>query len=308
MVLTQPDAVAAIHAQYYEAGADIVETNTFTATSISQADYGLAHLAYEINVEGARVARRVADEWSARTPEQPRLVAGSIGPTNRTLSISPDVNNAAFRASTFDEMREAYCEQARGLIDGGCHLLLLETIFDTLNAKAAIVGIEEAFDACGVRLPLHDLGDDHGSQRSHAVGTDARCVLRLDRARAAVQRWSQLRARRSRDSAVPRGTGAARDVLRELSSQRRVSPTRSVSTTSCPMKRRNCFASLPRAGSSTSSAGAAARRPITFARWQRPFRGCRRGPCRHRKRRRSTACRGIRVSKRSSFGPTAISR
>jgi 5-methyltetrahydrofolate--homocysteine methyltransferase len=154
VVLTQPDAVAAIHGQYFEAGADIVETNTFTATSISQADYGLAHLAYEINVEGARVARRVADEWSARTPEQPRLVAGSIGPTNRTLSISPDVNNAAFRASTFDEMRNAYCEQARGLIEGGCHLLLLETIFDTLNAKAAIVGIEEAFDASGVRLPL----------------------------------------------------------------------------------------------------------------------------------------------------------
>src|SRR5687768_248533 len=154
LVLTQPDAVAAIHAQYYEAGADIVETNTFTATSISQADYGLAHLAYEINVEGARVARRVADDWTARTPERPRLVAGSIGPTNRTLSISPDVNNAAFRASTFDEMREAYQEQARGLIEGGCHLLLLETIFDTLNAKAALVGIEEAFDALGVRLPL----------------------------------------------------------------------------------------------------------------------------------------------------------
>jgi 5-methyltetrahydrofolate--homocysteine methyltransferase len=154
LVLTRPDAVASIHSQYFEAGADIVETNTFTATTISQADYGLASLAYELNVEGARLARRVADEWSARTPDKPRLVAGSIGPTNRTLSISPDVNNAAFRASTFDAMREAYREQARGLIDGGCHLLLLETIFDTLNAKAALYGIEQAYEDTGVRLPL----------------------------------------------------------------------------------------------------------------------------------------------------------
>ncbi len=154
LVLTQPDAVASIHSQYFEAGADIVETNTFTSTAISQADYGLQALAYELNVEGARLARRVADEWTARTPDKPRMVAGSLGPTNRTLSISPDVNNAAFRASTFDEMREGYREQARGLIDGGCQLLLLETIFDTLNAKAALVGIEEAFDDTGIRIPL----------------------------------------------------------------------------------------------------------------------------------------------------------
>ena len=154
LVLTQPEAVAGIHAQYFEAGADIVETNTFTATTISQADYGLSHLAYELNVEGARLARRIADEWTAKTPDKPRFVAGSMGPTNRTLSISPDVNNPAFRASTFDEMRAAYREQARGLIDGGCDLLLLETIFDTLNAKAALIGIEDAFADTGVRLPL----------------------------------------------------------------------------------------------------------------------------------------------------------
>jgi 5-methyltetrahydrofolate--homocysteine methyltransferase len=154
LVLTRPDDIAGIHAQYLEAGADIVETNTFTATTISQSDYDLASIAYEINVEGARLARRVADEWTARTPDRPRFVAGSMGPTNRTLSISPDVNNAAFRASTFDEMRTAYAEQARGLIDGGAHVLLLETIFDTLNAKAAIVGIEDAFEARGTRLPL----------------------------------------------------------------------------------------------------------------------------------------------------------
>ena len=154
LVLTRPDDIAGIHAQYLEAGADIIETNTFTATTISQADYNLEALAYEINVEGARLARRVTDEWTKRTPDRPRFVAGSLGPTNRTLSISPDVNNASFRASTFDEMRHAYAEQARGLIDGGAHLLLLETIFDTLNAKAAIVGIEDAFEERGVRLPL----------------------------------------------------------------------------------------------------------------------------------------------------------
>ncbi len=154
LVLTRPDDIARIHAEYLEAGADIIETNTFTATTISQGDYDLQSLAYEINVEGARLARRVVNEWTARTPERPRFVAGSMGPTNRTLSISPDVNNAAFRASTFDEMRAAYADQARGLIDGGAHILLLETIFDTLNAKAAIVGIQDAFDDRGVRLPL----------------------------------------------------------------------------------------------------------------------------------------------------------
>jgi 5-methyltetrahydrofolate--homocysteine methyltransferase len=154
LVLTRPDDIARIHAQYLEAGADIIETNTFTATRVSQADYGLESIVYEINVEGARIARRVADEWTAKTPDRPRFVAGSLGPTNRTLSISPDVNNASFRAATFDELRTAYTEQALGLIDGGAHILLLETIFDTLNAKAAIVGIEDAFDERGIRLPL----------------------------------------------------------------------------------------------------------------------------------------------------------
>nr|MBA3271244.1 methionine synthase [Acidobacteriota bacterium] len=154
LVLTRPDNIAGIHWHYLEAGADIIETNTFTATSISQADYDLASIAYELNVQGATIARRVADEWTARTPDRPRFVAGSMGPTNRTLSISPDVNSASFRATTFDALRGAYAEQALGLIDGGAHILLLETIFDTLNAKAALVGIEDAFDQRGVRLPL----------------------------------------------------------------------------------------------------------------------------------------------------------
>ena len=154
LVLTRPDDIAGIHAQYLDAGADIIETNTFTATTISQADYRLEDLAYEINVEGARIARRVTDQWTARTPDRPRFVAGSIGPTNRTLSISPDVNNASFRAASFDQLRDAYTQQTLGLIDGGAHVLLLETIFDTLNAKAALVAIEQAFDQRGVRLPL----------------------------------------------------------------------------------------------------------------------------------------------------------
>jgi 5-methyltetrahydrofolate--homocysteine methyltransferase len=161
LVLTRPDVIADIHNQYLAAGADIIETNTFNSTSIVQADYALAPLAYELNVAAARLARECADAWSARTPHKPRLVAGSIGPMNRTLSISPDVNDPAFRAATFDEVKEAFKEQVRGLIDGGCDLILLETIFDTLNAKAAIVAIEEVYEDRGAtdsadrpRLPL----------------------------------------------------------------------------------------------------------------------------------------------------------
>ena len=154
LVLTRPDVIGAIHRQYLAAGADIIETNTFGATAIAQGDYDLQAHVYEMNVEGARLAREAAGEWTARTPERPRFVAGSIGPTNRTLSISPDVNNPAYRAVTFDAVREAYEEQVRGLIDGGCDLLLLETIFDTLNAKAGIVAIEHVFEDKGVRLPV----------------------------------------------------------------------------------------------------------------------------------------------------------
>jgi 5-methyltetrahydrofolate--homocysteine methyltransferase len=154
LVLTRPDVIGAIHREYLEAGADIIETNTFTSTSIAQADYALESVAYELSVAGARVAREAADEWIARTPDRPRFVAGSIGPMNRTLSISPDVNNPAFRGMTYDEARAAYEDNVRGLIDGGVDLLLLETIFDTLNAKAAIFAIENVFEEKGVRLPV----------------------------------------------------------------------------------------------------------------------------------------------------------
>ncbi len=154
LVLTRPDVIEAIHAEYLDAGADIIETSTFSSQAVSQADYGLEAIAYELNVEAARLARRVADAWTAKTPDRPRFVAGSIGPTTKTLSISPDVNNPAFRAITFDGMKQAFTDQARGLIDGGCQILLVETQIDTLNAKAALVGIEEAFEDTGTRLPL----------------------------------------------------------------------------------------------------------------------------------------------------------
>jgi 5-methyltetrahydrofolate--homocysteine methyltransferase len=154
LVLTRPDVISEIHGEYLQAGADLVETNTFNSNAVSQADYGLEGLVYELNLEAAKLARAAADEWSRRTPDRPRFVAGAIGPTNRTLSISPDVNNPAFRAISFDALKEAYADQVRGLIDGGADLLLVETIFDTLNAKAAFVAIDEVQASAGVRLPL----------------------------------------------------------------------------------------------------------------------------------------------------------
>jgi 5-methyltetrahydrofolate--homocysteine methyltransferase len=154
LVLTRPDVIAAIHREYLEAGSDIIETNSFNSNAVAQADYAAEALVYELNFEAAKLARAAADEFSARTPDRPRFVAGSIGPTNKILSISPDVNNPAYRNVTFDELREAFKQQACGLIDGGCDLLLLETIVDTLNAKAAIVALEELFEERGRRLPL----------------------------------------------------------------------------------------------------------------------------------------------------------
>jgi 5-methyltetrahydrofolate--homocysteine methyltransferase len=153
LVLTQPDAIRQIHLNYFEAGADIVETNTFSSTQIAQADYGMEALAYELNVVSAQLAREAA-EIAMKGDGRRRYVAGAIGPTNRTLSISPDVNNPGFRAVSFDQVRDSYAEQVRGLIDGGSEIILIETIFDTLNAKAAIVAIERVFTEKGLRLPV----------------------------------------------------------------------------------------------------------------------------------------------------------
>jgi 5-methyltetrahydrofolate--homocysteine methyltransferase len=154
LVLTQPALVRQVHAAYLQAGSDIIETNTFSSNSISQADYALESLAYDLNVEAARLAKAVAAEFSDRTPDKPRFVAGAIGPTTKTLSISPDVNDPAFRALTFDQMRDAYAEQVRGLVDGGVDLLLAETVIDTLNLKACLVAIEQVLSEKGRSLPL----------------------------------------------------------------------------------------------------------------------------------------------------------
>src|SRR5262249_49546192 len=150
--LTRPEIVEEIHCQYLDAGADIIETNTFNAQAISMADYGIEPFCYEMNLAAARIARKAAD--ARATPERPRWVAGAMGPTTRTTSLSPDVNDPAFRAVTFDQVMNAYHEQAKGLVEGGVDILLVETIFDTLNAKAAIFAIEKLFEETGKRLPV----------------------------------------------------------------------------------------------------------------------------------------------------------
>jgi 5-methyltetrahydrofolate--homocysteine methyltransferase len=150
--LTRPDVIRDIHERYLAAGADLIETNTFGATTIAQADYDMADLAYEMNVASARIAREACDKYS--TPDKPRFVAGAVGPTPKTASISPDVNDAGARNVNFEELRAAYYDQVKGLVEGGSDVLLVETIFDTLNAKAALFAIEEFFEASGERLPI----------------------------------------------------------------------------------------------------------------------------------------------------------
>lgn len=152
--LTRPEIIKSIHAKYYEAGADIVETNTFSSTWIAQADYGLQSAVYDINFHSAKIAREVADEFSKKEPNKPRFVAGSMGPTNRTASLSPDVNDPGFRAISFDQLVDAYTEQATALIEGGVDILLVETVFDTLNAKAALFAIETVYETKHIKLPL----------------------------------------------------------------------------------------------------------------------------------------------------------
>ena len=154
LVLTQPAMIQDVHEQYLAAGADIIETNTFSAQVISMADYGMEELAVEMNVAAAKLARAACDKFNKLTPEKPRFVAGAVGPTNRTASISPDVNNPGYRNVSFDELRAAYKDQVVGLIEGGSDIILIETIFDTLNAKAAGFATLEAFDATGVELPI----------------------------------------------------------------------------------------------------------------------------------------------------------
>ena len=152
--LTQPEAIEEIHRKYLFAGADIIETNTFSGTTIAMADYHMEDLVYELNYESAKIAKKVCDEFTAQNPDKPRFVAGSIGPTNRTASISPDVNDPGYRAITFDELRIAYKQQAEALLDGGSDILLVETIFDTLNAKAALFAIDEIREERNITIPI----------------------------------------------------------------------------------------------------------------------------------------------------------
>ncbi len=154
LCITRPDIIKEIHRQYFEAGADIVETNTFGGTFVAQADYHLEDWVYKINYEGAKIAREVADEFTAKEPNKPRFVAGSMGPTTKLASMSPEVGNPGFRAITFDQLKDAFKEQINGLMDGGADLLLIETITDTLNAKAALFAAQEVFDEKGKELPI----------------------------------------------------------------------------------------------------------------------------------------------------------
>lgn len=175
--LTRPDIVLAIHKEYLAAGSDIIETNTFSGTSIAQADYSLEEVVYDLNYESAKIARTAADEFTQANPSKPRFVAGAMGPTNRTASLSPDVNDPGFRAITFDQLKDAYYEQVRGLVDGGVDILLVETIFDTLNAKAALFAIEAYFDKTGTRLPIMASGTITDSSGRTLSGQTAEAFL-----------------------------------------------------------------------------------------------------------------------------------
>lgn len=152
--LTQPHAIEEVHRKYLEADADIIETNTFSGTTIAMADYHMEELVYELNYESAKIARKICDEFTNQNPDKPRFVAGSMGPTNKTASLSPDVNDPGFRAITFDELRIAYKQQAEALLDGGSDILLVETIFDTLNAKAALFAVDEIQEERNIKIPI----------------------------------------------------------------------------------------------------------------------------------------------------------
>ena len=290
--LTRPDVVLDVHRRYLAAGADVTTTNTFTATRIGQADYGLEDAVHELNVEGARLARQAADEAGGR------FVAGSLGPLNVTLSLSPRVDEPDFRSVTFDEVKAAYAEQIAALAEGGVDLLLVETIFDTLNGKAAIAAAREV----APELPLWISVTIVDLSGRDALGPDARGLLGLHRARAPAARRRQLLARREGDAAARRGARANSPTATRAVTRTRDCRTRSAVTTSSRTRRPRSCASSPRPASSTSSAAAAGRRPSTRAGSRPPSPACRRGAC------RSTArARGSAASSRSSSARTPAS-
>ena len=265
LVLTRPDVIGSIHREYLDAGADIIETNSFNAQTISQADYAFEPYCYEINVEAAKLARAAADEYTARTPGQPRFVAGSIGPANRTLSISPNINNPAERAITFDQLKNAYSEQVRGLIDGGSDVLLVETIFDTLNAKAALVAVDEVFEEKGVRLPVMiSVTITDRSGRTLSGQTLEAFYLSIELARPwCVGLNCALGAARDA-SASGRACAADGQLGQRVSERRSAERIRRVRRAAAG-NRRSAQASSPTASWPTSSAAAAARRRPTSA-------------------------------------------
>ncbi len=219
--LTRPDPIRDIHLAYFRAGADIVATNTFSSTRIAQADYGMETIAYELNLAGAKLAREAA-VLAEREDGKRRFVAGAIGPTNRTASLSPDVSNPGFRATTFDDLVATYGEQARGLMDGGVDILLIETVFDTLEREGRDLRARVAVRGAGDPPAGDDFGHDHGPLRPHAFGPDAGGVLDLDRARAAARGRPQLRARRARDARPHRRDRAGRRYAGLRLSERRI--------------------------------------------------------------------------------------
>jgi methionine synthase I (cobalamin-dependent) len=231
LVLTQPKAIGEIHTAYLQAGADIVCTNTFNAQRISLADYGMEELSFEMNVAAAKLARASADAMTAKTPDRPRIVAGAMGPTNRTASISPDVNNPGFRNTSYDELVEAYSEQARGLIEGGADVLLIETIFDTLNAKAAGFAALTVFDEMGVELPLLISGTITDRSGRTLSGQTPEGLLLLHAAPQALCARPQLCARRRADAPLHRRDRCRRRHARHRLPQRRPCPTPWASTT-----------------------------------------------------------------------------
>lgn len=209
LTLTQPEIIRAVHNAYLEAGADLIETNTFNSTSIAQADYHLEHLVYELNYNGASIAREVCDKKTAQTPERPRFVIGVLGPTNRTASISPDVNNPGFRNISFEELNNAYKEAAAGLIDGGSDVIMVETVFDTLNAKAALYGLAELFQERKARLPIMISGTItdmsgrtlsgqtaeafwYSTRHAHPLAVGLNCALGANELRAHIDILSQV--------------------------------------------------------------------------------------------------------------------
>lgn len=210
LVLTQPDIIRTIHRDFLAAGADVISTDTFNANAISQTDYHLENLAYELNVAAAKLAREVADEVTNANPNKPRFVAGSMGPANKSLSISPDVNNPGFRATTFDEVKATYYEQVRGLIDGGADILLVETIFDTLNGKAAMFAIQEYCQQHGVTVPTMVSGTIVDASGRTLSGQTAG-VLGIDVTHAEyADGWPELLARSGANWAICAGAFSCR--------------------------------------------------------------------------------------------------